>query len=137
MAPKRPRPDDGTEALVAAVLREEAAAKAKSAAAKASALDMVATLSRQIAEQEAEKKRRAAELDEHMRRVIASDAASLEEDAVKAAARKQRDIELQGALAGQMAAAKQVQSKAHLMTDGERELNKKRLEEAKALNAKK
>jgi len=28
MAPKRPRPDDGTEALVAAVLREEAAAKA-------------------------------------------------------------------------------------------------------------
>ena len=116
---------------------EEAAAKAKTAAAKASALDMVATLSRQIAEQEAEKKRRAAELEEHMRRVIAHDEASLAEDAAKAAERKQRDIELQEALEAQMAAQKEVQSKAHLMTDAERELNKKRVEEAKALLAKK
>jgi hypothetical protein len=116
---------------------EEAAAKAKTAAAKASAQDMVKTLTRQIAEQEAEKKRRAAELEEHMRRVIAHDAASLEEDAAKAAARKQRDIELQDALAAQMAAQKEVQSKAHLMTDAERALNAKRMEEAKALLAKK
>lgn len=126
------------EARVVQLQAERAEAEAEAAAAKRARAaeatrNQLAVLALQVGERGAAHKAVQDDLRRHTAAVLAADEAAAAAEAGRAAARRERDVAHAAFLGAQAKAKRDAAALGHLMSDRERLLNAKRLEEAKAM----